>query len=110
MAAESGRWSFGAGGGEVSLLLVIAALASSALASAEDESDASGIRAVQLRYGECILKKKHSSARIFVLTPDLNRAELRRLVQMIGDADCAARATDKRDGVMLKFPHDTMRY
>jgi hypothetical protein len=94
----------------VSVLLVFAALASSASASAEDESDAGGIRAVQLRYGECILKKKHSSARIFVLTPDLSRADHRRLIQMVGDGECAARATDKRDGVALKFPHDTMRY
>ena len=94
----------------MSLLFLFAALAPSASALAGDESDARGIRAIQLRYGECIVKKKHSSARIFVLTPDLERGDFRRLVQMVGDGECAAKATDARGGVALKFPHDTMRY
>lgn len=91
----------------MSLLLISATLALAALA--DDEWDSKETRGVQLRYGECVIKKKHQAARNFVLTPDLEKADFRRLLQMVGDGECLASASDA-NGVEMKFPLDTMRY
>ena len=89
-------------------LLLISAMLALASAAAVDEWDSKETRAVQLRYGECVVKKRQSAARNFVLTPDLEKGDLRRHIQMVGDPECLVAAAE--NGVEMKFPLDTMRY
>jgi hypothetical protein len=67
------------------------------------------IRMVQVKFGECVIKKHGEVAQHFVLTPDMEKAQWRKDVGRIADGFCLLAASDEF-GSEMKFPADTMRY
>ena len=68
------------------------------------------VRGIQAIYGQCVVKKQYNAARQFVITPDLEDAEWRRLAGKVADSDCLTAAAASAGEVEMKFPNDTMRY
>lgn len=74
------------------------------------EREQGEVRGIQARFGQCVIKKQYYAARQFVLTPDLEGADWRRLVGKVADGNCLIAAAEAAGGVEMKFPNDTMRY
>lgn len=74
------------------------------------ERGQSEVRGIQALFGRCVVKKQYIAARQFVLTPDLEGADWRRLVGKVADGDCLIAAAASAGGVEMTFPNDTMRY
>lgn len=91
-------------------LLLLAALAFSTSASADDEWDAKETREVQAKFGACVVKKNYPAAKKMVLEPNLEDQAWRRALAAVGDSDCLVTATKTYDSIEMRFPMDTMRY
>ena len=68
------------------------------------------VRGIQALFGQCVVKKQYNAARQFVLTPDLEGPDWKRLVSKVADSDCLIAAAASAGDVEMKFPNDTMRY
>lgn len=92
------------------MLLLLTALVSASSAPAADKSDAKEVREIQVKYGECVIKKHLKAARHFVLTPNMDDDEWRKAISKVGDGGCLVAAADAAGGIAMTFPTDMMRY
>ncbi len=92
------------------MMAFLALLAASAANSSNDQSEKRYVRAVEFRYGNCVVGKNAGAAKRFVLNSDLKPGVFDALLQKVGDPDCLDRAADSLGGVEMRFPGDTMRY
>lgn len=74
------------------------------------EYQAVEVRKIQLRYGECVVKKHPTEARQFVLTNNYEGADFKKNLNAVGDGVCLAAVASDVGQAIMQFPADTMKY